>query len=202
MFRGFTLQTNNVLDLNGQNTDTTTLGEDVSAIFNREFFMAPTDMDKQRGVPLSASISAATAPAFSAIGSTEGASRRDEPGAIRRMGRALRARDHPGARASSIRGASRSCGPSRCSASAAAMSIASTRAGRRKATGEFDFRFNTSRPGRLRQQIQRRTTGAVQHPPGVGRRPVQGAKHQDGRSGRPAFHRRDGRHRFLQRRSG
>ena len=52
MFRGFTLQMNNVLDLNGQKTDTTTLGEDVASIFNQEFFNAPTTMDEQRGVPL------------------------------------------------------------------------------------------------------------------------------------------------------
>jgi hypothetical protein len=52
MFRGFTLQMNNVLDLNGQPTDTTTLGQDVADIFNREFFNAPTTMDNQRGVPL------------------------------------------------------------------------------------------------------------------------------------------------------
>ena len=52
LFRGFTLQVNNVLDLNGKKTDTTTLGEDVSVIFNQDFFQAPTDLKKQRGVPL------------------------------------------------------------------------------------------------------------------------------------------------------
>ena len=52
LFRGFTLQVNNVVDLNGKKTDTTTLGGDVSAIFNQDFFLAPTDLDKQRGVPL------------------------------------------------------------------------------------------------------------------------------------------------------
>jgi hypothetical protein len=52
MFRGFTLQMNNVLDLNGQPTDTTTLGEDVAKIFNNEFFKAPMQLDDQRGVPL------------------------------------------------------------------------------------------------------------------------------------------------------
>lgn len=52
MFRGHTLQMNNVLDLQGQKTDTTTLGEDVSDIFNGEFFNPGTDLDKQRGVPL------------------------------------------------------------------------------------------------------------------------------------------------------
>ena len=52
MFRGFTLQINNVLDLNGQKTDATTLGEDVSVIFNGEFFEPPTNLDDQRGVPL------------------------------------------------------------------------------------------------------------------------------------------------------
>ena len=52
LFRGFTLQMNNVLDLNGNKTDTTTLGEDVSFVFNQEFFLPPTDLDEQRGVPL------------------------------------------------------------------------------------------------------------------------------------------------------
>ena len=46
MFRGYTLQMNNVLNASGQKTDASTLGEDVSIIFNGEFF------DKQPGVPL------------------------------------------------------------------------------------------------------------------------------------------------------
>jgi hypothetical protein len=52
LFRGFTLQLNNVLDLNGNKTDTTTLGEDVAFVFNQEFFLPPTDLAKQRGVPV------------------------------------------------------------------------------------------------------------------------------------------------------
>ena len=38
LFRGFTLQTANVLDFQGNATGTTTLGQDVSSIFNNEFF--------------------------------------------------------------------------------------------------------------------------------------------------------------------
>ena len=52
LFRGYTLQVNNILDMGGNKTDTSTLGEDVSFIFNQEFFNAPTDLDNQRGVPL------------------------------------------------------------------------------------------------------------------------------------------------------
>jgi hypothetical protein len=52
LFRGFTLQMNNVLDLNGQPTGTTTLGEDVAFIFNLDFFNPPTNMDNQSGVPV------------------------------------------------------------------------------------------------------------------------------------------------------
>jgi hypothetical protein len=48
MFRGHTLQINNVLDINGVNTDASTLGHDVSMIFNNEFF----DIGNNRGVPL------------------------------------------------------------------------------------------------------------------------------------------------------
>jgi hypothetical protein len=40
LFRGYTLQTANVLDLAGNQTGTTTLGQDVSRIFNNEFFSA------------------------------------------------------------------------------------------------------------------------------------------------------------------
>ena len=52
LFRGFTLQVNNVLDLAGKQTDATTLGEDISFIFNQDFFQTPTNLDEQRGVPL------------------------------------------------------------------------------------------------------------------------------------------------------
>ncbi len=52
LFRGYTLQMNNVLDLNGKKTDATTLGEDVSFVFNQEFCLPPTKLDNQRGVPL------------------------------------------------------------------------------------------------------------------------------------------------------
>ncbi len=53
MFRGYTLQINNVLDLNGQTTDASTLGYDVSVIFNGEFFeTAQATLDNQRGVPV------------------------------------------------------------------------------------------------------------------------------------------------------
>jgi hypothetical protein len=52
LFRGFTLQMNNVLDLGGAKTGTTTLGEDVAFIFNQDFHQAPTGMDSQKGVPL------------------------------------------------------------------------------------------------------------------------------------------------------
>lgn len=52
LFRGFTLQVNNVLDLGGNKTNATTLGEDVSFIFNQEFFRLPDDLKSQRGVPL------------------------------------------------------------------------------------------------------------------------------------------------------
>ena len=52
LFRGFTLQLNNVLNYDGTRTDATTLGEDVSKIFNREFFLKQEKLDDQRGVPL------------------------------------------------------------------------------------------------------------------------------------------------------
>lgn len=46
LFRGYTLQTANVLDLQGNPTGTTTLGQDVASIFNNEFF------DKAHCVPV------------------------------------------------------------------------------------------------------------------------------------------------------
>ncbi|MHB8628174.1 MAG: hypothetical protein ACYDEO_18455 [Aggregatilineales bacterium] len=54
MFRGFTLQTNNVLDAFGNKTGASTLGHDVSVIFNGEFYSSPPSPDPydQRGVPL------------------------------------------------------------------------------------------------------------------------------------------------------
>ncbi len=52
MFRGFTLQMNNVLDANGQQTGTSTLGYDVTVIFNGDFFEAPTQPRRTAGVPL------------------------------------------------------------------------------------------------------------------------------------------------------
>ena len=54
MFRGYTLQMNNVLNASGQKTDASTLGYDVSIIFNGEFFdpSQPMELDTQRGVPL------------------------------------------------------------------------------------------------------------------------------------------------------
>ena len=53
MFRGYTLQTNNVLDSSGQKTDASTLGYDVSVIFNGEFFEpVQATLDDQRGVPV------------------------------------------------------------------------------------------------------------------------------------------------------
>jgi hypothetical protein len=52
LFRGYTLQVNNVLDLGGNKTDTTTLGEDVAFIFNQDFFQPPGNLNSQKGVPL------------------------------------------------------------------------------------------------------------------------------------------------------
>ena len=52
LFRGFTLQLNNVLNYDGTRTDATTLGEDVSKIFNGEFFQSFPTLETQRGVPL------------------------------------------------------------------------------------------------------------------------------------------------------
>ncbi len=53
MFRGYTLQINNVLNLNGQKTDASTLGHDVSVIFNGDFFEpVQATLDNQQGVPV------------------------------------------------------------------------------------------------------------------------------------------------------
>lgn len=53
MFMGSTLQVNNILDLNGAKTGTSTLGESVTDIFNNEFMLQPFQILRQRGVPLS-----------------------------------------------------------------------------------------------------------------------------------------------------
>lgn len=54
MFMGSTIQVNNILDLFGAKTGTSTLGESVTDIFNNEFFLGPPiQLIRQRGVPLS-----------------------------------------------------------------------------------------------------------------------------------------------------
>jgi hypothetical protein len=53
MFMGSTVQVNNILDWSGNSTDTTTLGQSVSEIFNNEFLLQPFQLIRQRGVPLS-----------------------------------------------------------------------------------------------------------------------------------------------------
>ena len=53
LFRGYTLQTANVLDLFGNPTGTTTLGEDVSSIFNNEFFNLPSHSVPVKRIDLS-----------------------------------------------------------------------------------------------------------------------------------------------------
>jgi len=53
MFMGSTLQVDNVLNLSGTPTKTTTLGEDVAKIFNNEFLLEPFSLVRQRGVPVS-----------------------------------------------------------------------------------------------------------------------------------------------------
>ena len=53
MFMGSTVQVDNVLNLSGNPTKTTTLGEDVSTIFNNEFLLDPFALIRQRGVPVS-----------------------------------------------------------------------------------------------------------------------------------------------------
>jgi hypothetical protein len=52
IFRGGTLQLNNVLDMNFTPTNTGTLGSSVGEIFNDEFFFSGTPGNNPRGVPL------------------------------------------------------------------------------------------------------------------------------------------------------
>lgn len=55
MFMGTTVQVNNILDLFGNSTGTSTLGDSVTRIFNEEFFNPPPgpfNLLKQRGVPV------------------------------------------------------------------------------------------------------------------------------------------------------
>ena len=53
IFRGSTLQLDNVRNLNGSPANAGTLGESVGTIFNKEFFLDPPDTGyKDRGVPL------------------------------------------------------------------------------------------------------------------------------------------------------
>jgi hypothetical protein len=51
-FRGYTLQMNNILDLNGQKTGASTLGYDVCFIFNNDFFDPSKPLDYKKGVPV------------------------------------------------------------------------------------------------------------------------------------------------------
>lgn len=55
MFKGFTVQLANILGMNGQPTNTSTLGRSVTKIFNGEFFTneSTPHILKKRGVPLS-----------------------------------------------------------------------------------------------------------------------------------------------------
>jgi len=53
MFMGSTVQVNNILDWQGLKTETSTLGQSVTEIFNNEFLMVPFQLIRQRGVPLS-----------------------------------------------------------------------------------------------------------------------------------------------------
>lgn len=55
MFRGYTIQLANILQMNGQPNNTSTLGRSVTKIFNSEFFADESTPQtlKQRGVPLS-----------------------------------------------------------------------------------------------------------------------------------------------------
>jgi hypothetical protein len=55
MFKGFTIQLANILGMNGQPNNTSTLGRSVTKIFNSEFFADESTPGtlKQRGVPLS-----------------------------------------------------------------------------------------------------------------------------------------------------
>ena len=52
LFHGGTLQINNVLNISGQKTLTSTLGDSVTFIFNKEFQPKLADLVKSRGVPL------------------------------------------------------------------------------------------------------------------------------------------------------
>lgn len=52
LFHGGTLQINNILNISGQKTLTSTLGDSVTFIFNKEFQPKLADLLKSRGVPL------------------------------------------------------------------------------------------------------------------------------------------------------
>ncbi len=52
MFPGYTLQLNNILNMNGVATGTSTLGDSVTTIFNRNFWEDPIAFNKQKGVPV------------------------------------------------------------------------------------------------------------------------------------------------------
>ena len=52
LFHGGTLQINNILNISGQKTLTSTLGDSVTFIFNKEFQPKLADLVKSRGVPL------------------------------------------------------------------------------------------------------------------------------------------------------
>ncbi len=52
LFHGGTLQLNNILNVNGQNTNTSNLGDSVSFIFNQEFVPKLNDLLRSRGVPV------------------------------------------------------------------------------------------------------------------------------------------------------
>jgi len=52
MFAGSTVQVNNILDLLGNPTGASTLGSEVTPIFNNEFLLQPFQIIRQRGVPL------------------------------------------------------------------------------------------------------------------------------------------------------
>ncbi len=52
MFAGSTVQVNNILNLNGDQTGASTLGSEVTPIFNNEFLLEPFQIIRQRGVPL------------------------------------------------------------------------------------------------------------------------------------------------------
>lgn len=52
MFNGFTLQLNNILDINGNLTGTSTLGDSVTRIFNTDFFNPPSYLPGRPGVPV------------------------------------------------------------------------------------------------------------------------------------------------------